>query len=341
MAPEQFRNAKGVDIRGDIYSLGATLYAMVTGQVPFENASPLDCWMKKIHNEFSSPKELNPAISDRVDWAIRRAMSAEPDRRPSSCREFLEDLTGQSRTTPTGQGASQAPAPGNADIWYLVYKDENWMSHTVKGSTEGIRKALQDQLLGDAATILVSRTKTGQFTLLMSVPEFRDLVVSPAPLPTPGGVRSASGSGVISHASGVIPRPGPASGRYRRQPDDGVVDVGTPPPDGGGEPASRVSRSGGPPSGRMTPPTKQTPTSAASGRRTVVPAPQTADPKAETRDYSTGPTPLSTPTPTRQPASTRKPSQAQSQKKEFDWTPILMVVVMLLSAAIGYVILKR
>jgi hypothetical protein len=216
------------------------------------------------------------------------------------------------------------------------------MPHTVKGSTEGIRKALQDQLLGDAATILVSRTKTGQFTLLMSVPEFRDLVVSPAPLPSPGGVRSGGGSGVISQASGVIPRPGPASGRYRRQPDDGVVDVGTPPPDGGGEPASRVGRSGGPPSGRATPPPKQTPTSAASGRRTVVPAPQIVDSKAETRDYSTGPTPLSTPTPTRQPASTRsKPSQAQTQKKEFDWMPILMVVVMLLSAAIGYVILKR
>ena len=48
MAPEQFRNAKNVDVRGDIYSLGATLYAMVTGHVPFENASPLDCWMKKI-----------------------------------------------------------------------------------------------------------------------------------------------------------------------------------------------------------------------------------------------------------------------------------------------------
>src|SRR6185295_17198005 len=79
MAPEQFRNAKTVDVRGDIYSLGATLYAMVTGVVPFENSNPLDCWMKKIRNEFPTPKELKASISDRVDWAIRRAMSAEPN----------------------------------------------------------------------------------------------------------------------------------------------------------------------------------------------------------------------------------------------------------------------
>ena len=45
--------------------------------------NPLDCWMRKIKNEFPPPKDLNPALSDRVDWAIRRAMSAEPSQRPA------------------------------------------------------------------------------------------------------------------------------------------------------------------------------------------------------------------------------------------------------------------
>src|SRR5262245_14966440 len=101
MAPEQFKNAKSVDVRGDFYSLGATLYAIVTGHVPFENDGAFDCFKKKIENNFPSPREINSAVSDRLDWAIRRAMSADPDRRPSSCREFLEDITGQSRNTPT------------------------------------------------------------------------------------------------------------------------------------------------------------------------------------------------------------------------------------------------
>ena len=45
MAPEQFRRAKYADARCDIYSLAATLYMCVTGQLPFETCGPLDAWM--------------------------------------------------------------------------------------------------------------------------------------------------------------------------------------------------------------------------------------------------------------------------------------------------------
>jgi len=111
MAPEQFRNAKNADIRCDVYSLGATLYMMVTGKMPFDGCGPLDAWMKKSNNEFPVPKELDPSISDRVDWAIRRSMSASPEMRPASCREFFEDLTGTS-TRPV-----QSEAAAQQDLW--------------------------------------------------------------------------------------------------------------------------------------------------------------------------------------------------------------------------------
>src|SRR5262249_21662851 len=84
MAPEQLRNAKNVDARCAIYSWGAPLYRMVPAELPFRPTGPLDAWMKKIQNELIPPRKLVPGLSERIDWAIRRAMSADPDKRPES-----------------------------------------------------------------------------------------------------------------------------------------------------------------------------------------------------------------------------------------------------------------
>src|SRR6266404_2828376 len=101
MAPEQFRNAKNADARCDIYSLGATLYMAVTGESPFQSAEPLDAWMKKVKNDIVPASKLAPNLSQRAAWAIRRAMNPDSSQRPRSCREFIEDLTGQSEPSPT------------------------------------------------------------------------------------------------------------------------------------------------------------------------------------------------------------------------------------------------
>ncbi len=180
MAPEQFRNAKNADALCDIYSMAATTYMMVTGELPFKACGPLDAWMKKINNEISAPRNLVPDLSERVDWAIRRSMSADPTQRAASCREFIEDLTGHStRKIATAAISGEI----SADQWYMVYKDEEGVVHTVKGTMNGIRRSLKEGLLGDAGNLRVSRSKEGPFEPLKNHPEFRDLVVEPAPLP--------------------------------------------------------------------------------------------------------------------------------------------------------------
>jgi serine/threonine protein kinase len=190
MAPEQFRNAKNATVQCDVYSLGATLYQMVTGELPFRSNGPLDAFMKKVQNDLTPPRGLVPTLSERVEWAILRAMSADPKNRPETCREFIEDLTGaRTRKVSTDELAAAT------DLWYLVYKDEEGEQHTVKGSTAAIRRSLRDGLLGDAGNVRASRAKTGPFEPLRSHPEFRDLVVSAAPLALPPSSSSQAAAG--------------------------------------------------------------------------------------------------------------------------------------------------
>lgn len=219
MAPEQFRNAKNADVRCDVYSLGATLYALVTGETPFAKTSPLDCWVKKTKNDFPEPRKMARELTERTNWAILRAMSADPMKRPASCREFMEDLMGTGWRTQQGSissGAIPNPAAAGEDLWYMVYRDELGETKTVKGSTESIRRNVVAGALGDVGSILVSRTKTGQFTPLRNAPEFRDLFLGPnAPssgtVPTPRSIATTIDP-TGSSPSGRQPYPGPTPG---------------------------------------------------------------------------------------------------------------------------------
>jgi serine/threonine protein kinase len=91
MSPEQIKG-ENVDVRSDIYSLGCTMYVIVTGQKPFASAGPLAAYTKKLGNDLTPPRHFVPALSEHINSAICRALSADPEPRPASCLEFAERL---------------------------------------------------------------------------------------------------------------------------------------------------------------------------------------------------------------------------------------------------------
>jgi len=92
ISPEQVRGDKVIDGRTDIYSLGATLYHLVTGQTPFDAPSAASIMLKHLNEELPNPKDIRPELSDELCIVIEKMMAKSPDHRYRDCNELLEDL---------------------------------------------------------------------------------------------------------------------------------------------------------------------------------------------------------------------------------------------------------
>ncbi|HIE97579.1 MAG: serine/threonine-protein kinase [Fuerstiella sp.] len=92
MAPEQAVSAKTVDQRSDIYSLGATLYHMLTGVLPYVGQTAVELIMAKERGVFESARKLRPEIPDRLDLMIDKMLAKDPKHRYKNCSEVVRDL---------------------------------------------------------------------------------------------------------------------------------------------------------------------------------------------------------------------------------------------------------
>jgi eukaryotic-like serine/threonine-protein kinase len=81
MAPEQARGSSRLDVRTDMYSLGATLYHLMTGRLPFADADPERVMQAQIEGQLPNPHALNPAVTHGLAAFIRRLMMKDPDNR--------------------------------------------------------------------------------------------------------------------------------------------------------------------------------------------------------------------------------------------------------------------
>jgi serine/threonine-protein kinase len=91
MAPEQVRGKRG-DRRTDIYSLGAILYEMVTGSVPFEGANPFIIMNSRLSGDPVAPRQRNDKVSPQVEEIILHAMARNPQDRYATAMDMKLEL---------------------------------------------------------------------------------------------------------------------------------------------------------------------------------------------------------------------------------------------------------
>ncbi len=92
LAPEQARDARRVDIRGDIYSLGCTLYQLLSGQAPFRGESFAELVLAHQLLEPLPLDEVRPDVPPEVQAVLRKLMAKRPEDRYQTPAEVVEAL---------------------------------------------------------------------------------------------------------------------------------------------------------------------------------------------------------------------------------------------------------
>jgi serine/threonine protein phosphatase PrpC len=111
MAPEQVKGQRG-DERTDVYSLGAILYEMVTGRLPFEGPNAYAVMNARLAGDPVAPRHVNPDVSPQVEELVLHALSRDPRDRYPTAAAMKADLDAPDRIEVTGRASRlQAPTP--------------------------------------------------------------------------------------------------------------------------------------------------------------------------------------------------------------------------------------
>jgi serine/threonine protein kinase len=117
MAPEQ-ASASPFDFRADMYALGATLYHMLTGRVPFAASDPAEAMRRHISDHLPNPADIVPSLSPAAAAFVARLMMKDPADRFSRWGQVIEAIeklnSGRLVIAKQRQGAISTIAPPGA-----------------------------------------------------------------------------------------------------------------------------------------------------------------------------------------------------------------------------------
>ncbi len=177
MPLEQARNAKNIDGRSDIYALGCTLYAFLTGRPPFQGRTIVEVIEAKKLGTFPPARKENSDVPERLDLILAKMIARDPDNRFQTCAEVIKalesldlasktltfhqekpvgkpaapetDVDALGKTSVTGPAKSRADvnfaaAPLDPNLWYVQSKTPSGSFVTRKYNTAQLQKMLAD-----------------------------------------------------------------------------------------------------------------------------------------------------------------------------------------------------